>query len=100
MIFWEVIQVNSLLILLIIFQLGPVSCLAFSMVKDLLISGSWDKTVRTWELYSKKGHVDTFDQTTEVISLDLTPNDKEIAVATLNGELYTLDVTDASMRSI
>jgi periodic tryptophan protein 2 len=69
------------------------------MIKDLLVSGSWDKTVRTWELYSKKGHLDTFEHTNEVVSIDLTPNDKEISVSTLNGELYSIDLVDASIKS-
>ena len=32
---------------------GPVSCLAFSPIKTILASGSWDDTVRLWDVYSQ-----------------------------------------------
>lgn len=79
---------------------GPVSSLAFSMVKDMLISGSWDKTVKLWELYSKKGSAETLEVNSDVVSLDLSPDDKEIAVSTINGEMYTIDVESGSIKSI
>lgn len=78
---------------------GPISSLAFSMVKDILISGSWDKTVKIWELYSKKGVVESFEHNSEITSVDLTPDDKEIAATTLNGELYTWDIATGSLKS-
>lgn len=78
---------------------GPVSCLAFSTIKDVLVSGSWDKTVKTWELYSKKGHSENLEHNSEIVSVDLSPGDKEVAASTLNGELYTWDIETASIRS-
>lgn len=79
---------------------APVCTLAFSLVKDLLVSGSWDKTVKVWELYSKKGHSENFEHTSEIVCVDLTPDDKEIAVSTLNGEIYTWDIATGSIRNI
>jgi periodic tryptophan protein 2 len=78
---------------------GPVCSLAFSTVKDILVSGSWDKTVKIWELYSKKGNSETLEHTSEIVSVDLTPDDKSIAVCTLNGELYTWDLETANIVS-
>lgn len=79
---------------------GPVSCLKFSLIKDLLISGSWDKTAKSWELYSKNKLIETFEHTSDIVALDLSPDDKELAVATLNGEIYTWDVNVGSIKNI
>lgn len=74
--------------------------MVFSATKDFLVSGSWDKTVKTWELYSKKGNIETFDHSHEVVSVDLSPNDSEISVSTLNGEIYNWDIEQGSMKNI
>lgn len=79
---------------------GPISCLAFSTTKDLLVSGSWDKSVKMWELYAKKPQFETYSNTSEVVSLDLSPDDKEVAVATLNGDICTWDIESGSLRNI
>lgn len=79
---------------------GPISCLAFSTTKDLLVSGSWDKSVKMWELYAKKPQFETYENTSEVVSLDLSPDDKEVAVATLNGDICTWDIESGSLRNI
>ncbi len=79
---------------------APISCLAFSTTKDLLVSGSWDKSVKLWELYSKKMQFESYENTSEVVSLDLSPDDKEIAVATLNGDICTWDIESGSLRNI
>ena len=79
---------------------GPVSCLAFSHINDILISGSWDNTVKMWELYTKKGISETYEHNSKITAIALSPNDKEVAVSTLNGELYTWDIETASIKNI
>ena len=34
---------------------GPVSTLSFSPKQSLLASGSWDKTVKLWDVFENKG---------------------------------------------
>jgi len=34
---------------------GPVSSLSFSPKQSLLASGSWDKTVKLWDVFENKG---------------------------------------------
>ena len=34
---------------------GPVTCVAFSMVHSILASGSWDHSVRLWDVFQSKG---------------------------------------------
>ena len=79
---------------------GPVSCLAFSHINDILVSGSWDNTVKMWELYTKKGISETYEHNSKITAIALSPNDKEVAVSTLNGELYTWDIETASIKNI
>ena len=79
---------------------GPVSCLAFSHINDILVSGSWDNTVKMWELYTKKGISETYEHNSKITAIALSPNDKEVAVATLNGELYTWDIETGSIKNI
>ena len=79
---------------------APVSCLKFSHINDILVSGSWDKTVKMWELYTKKGISETYEHNSKIVNVDLSPNDKEVAVSTLNGELYTWDIETGSIKNI
>ena len=79
---------------------GPVSCLAFSHINDILISGSWDNTVKMWELYTKKGISETYEHNSKITAIALSPNDKEVAVSTLNSELYTWDIDTGSIKNI
>lgn len=78
---------------------APISCLSFSISKDLLISGSWDKTVRTWSIYSKRGDYEVFECNSEVLSVDLSPDNKEFAASTLKGEIYSFDLENGSLKS-
>ena len=34
---------------------GPISCLSFSSSQAMLVSGSWDKTVKLWDVFENKG---------------------------------------------
>lgn len=79
---------------------APVTSLQFSLNKDMLISGSWDNSVKIWELYTKSGNVESFQHNSKIISISLCPNDKEVAVSTLNGELYTWDIETGAIRNI
>jgi periodic tryptophan protein 2 len=78
---------------------GPISCLVFSISKDLLISGSWDKTVRTWSIYSKRGDYESFDINSEVLSIDLSPDNKEFSACNIKGEIYTWDIENGMIKS-
>ena len=79
---------------------APVSCLAFSHINDILVSGSWDNTVKMWELYTKKGISETYEHNSKITAIALSPNDKEVAVSTLNGELYTWDIETGAIKNI
>ena len=79
---------------------APISSIRFSRTRDLLLSGSWDGTVRTHELYSKSGNSETFENNGEVLALDLAPDDKELTVSTAKGEVYIHCLTSGTLKNI
>uniref|UniRef100_T1JPG3 Uncharacterized protein n=1 Tax=Strigamia maritima TaxID=126957 RepID=T1JPG3_STRMM len=77
---------------------GPVSSLAFSPTQTVLASGSWDKTVRFWDVFENKENREIITMTSDVLAVAYRPDGKELAVATLDAqitffEIPTLDQT-------
>ena len=71
---------------------GPVSSLAFSPTGNLLASGSWDKTVRIWNVFSRSHAVEPYQLSADVLALAFRPDGKEIAVSSLDGQVMFFDV--------
>uniref|UniRef100_T2MD28 Periodic tryptophan protein 2 homolog n=1 Tax=Hydra vulgaris TaxID=6087 RepID=T2MD28_HYDVU len=66
---------------------GPVSCLAFSPIKAMLVSGSWDNTVRLWNVYDQTSPKETITIGSNVTAIAFRPDGYEIAVSALDGEI-------------
>jgi periodic tryptophan protein 2 len=67
---------------------GPVSGVAFSPVSNLLVSTSWDHTVRIWNLFEgSKCMRDTIVFSNEVITTAFRPDGNEFVVSLRNGQL-------------
>uniref|UniRef100_A0A6Q2ZAB0 Small-subunit processome Utp12 domain-containing protein n=1 Tax=Esox lucius TaxID=8010 RepID=A0A6Q2ZAB0_ESOLU len=66
---------------------GPVSCLCFSPVQSVLASVSWDKTVRLWDMLDSWQTKETLRLTSDGLVVSYRPDGKELAVATLDGEI-------------
>ncbi|KAK9459185.1 WD40-repeat-containing domain protein [Lipomyces oligophaga] len=71
---------------------GPISCLSFADDGGTLASASWDKTVRIWDIFSRHGTAEPLEQQTDVLSIALRPDSKQVAVATLDGQLSFWDI--------
>lgn len=71
---------------------GPVCALAFSPTGNLLASGSWDGTVRVWSVFGRSGAVEPFVLGSDVLAVAFRPDGRELAVATLDGQLVFFDV--------
>lgn len=78
---------------------GPISCLAFSPgtdpdVSGVLASGSWDKSVKLWEVFARGGPrvTETLEHNADVLSLAFRPDGKELAVTTLDGQITFWDL--------
>ena len=65
---------------------GPISCLTFSNSTNILISGSWDKTIRFWDLYNSAS-TEIIETNSEILDIDYRFDGKEISCCTLNGQI-------------
>ncbi|KAJ3109064.1 hypothetical protein HDU97_009182 [Phlyctochytrium planicorne] len=71
---------------------GPISCLSFSPVDGRLVSGSWDKTVRTWDIFSRSVNTESFEHGSEVLAISFRPDGKQLAVSSLDGLISFWDL--------
>ncbi|KAH3665460.1 hypothetical protein OGAPHI_003644 [Ogataea philodendri] len=72
---------------------GPISCLSFGTEgSPKLASASWDKTIRIWDIFSRTQTSEPFDVLHECLALTMRPDSKEVAAATLDGQITFWDV--------
>eukprot|EP00126_Sphaerothecum_destruens_P011227 Sdes_comp20878_c0_seq2m17869 len=74
---------------------GPITCLKFSPFRDLLVSASWDKTVKLWNIHLSSSPTDTWEHGSDVLGLDFSPSGKQLAVSCLDGNLTFWHVDEA-----
>lgn len=65
---------------------SPVSCVVF-LSTGSLVSGSWDKSIKIWDVFQSKGGSDTIDLSAQVLALSARNDGKEIAASLTNGEI-------------
>ncbi|CCI41839.1 unnamed protein product [Albugo candida] len=76
---------------------APVTSLAFSpsiTAEPVLASGSWDHTVRLWNVYQNKSFIEPLAHSTDVLAIAFRPDGSQLCSATLNGNLNIWDVAD------
>lgn len=76
---------------------GPVSSLSFHPTRGQLATGSWDATVRLWEIYSDTAS-EVLKHDKEVLCVAYRPDGAELAVATRNGEITLWDPESARVK--
>lgn len=75
---------------------GPISCLSFGNENgSILASASWDKTIRIWNIFGRSQSVEPIEVSSDVLSICMRPDSKEIAVLCLDGNISIWDVEDA-----
>ncbi|EHS64116.1 hypothetical protein PGTUg99_020787 [Puccinia graminis f. sp. tritici] len=79
---------------------GPISALAFSPLGDKLVSVSWDKTVRIWEMYGRKNGVEPLQLASDGLAVAFRPDGAEVAVSTLDGQIAFFDVAEGKQKSL
>lgn len=76
---------------------GPVSSLSFSPITSTLASGSWDDTVRLWDVYVQSSPKEVISIRSNVTAVAYRPDGHEIAISSLDGEIKFWQ-PDASMQ--
>ncbi|KAJ3337216.1 hypothetical protein HDU83_008903 [Entophlyctis luteolus] len=71
---------------------GPVSAVVFSPTEGRLISGSWDRSMRSWGVFSRDTASEPFEHTSEVLAIAYRPDGQEVAVSTLDGQITVWNV--------
>ena len=75
---------------------GPISSLSFASDGTSLVSGSWDRTVRVWSIFSRTQTSEPLPQSSDVLTVTHRPDSTQIAVSTLDGQLTFWDLEGSS----
>ena len=78
---------------------GPVASLAFAPDGGTLVSGSWDHTVRIWNIFARTQTSEPLQLMSDVLCVAFRPDSKQVAVTTLDGQLTFWSVSEASQQS-
>ncbi|KAL9100818.1 MAG: hypothetical protein Q9163_003848 [Psora crenata] len=78
---------------------GPVASLAFAASGDVVVSGSWDHTVRLWSIFGRTQTSEPLQLQADVLDVAFRPDSKQLAVSTLDGQLTFWSVSDATQES-
>lgn len=75
--------------------------LAFSPLatSTVLATVSWDKTLRIWDAIEKGSAHETIQLTSDCLCVAFKPSGEEVAVATLDGQISTFNVSTATQIS-
>ncbi|GLI62923.1 nucleolar protein, component of the U3 processome [Volvox africanus] len=79
---------------------GPVSGLSFSPITSLLASASWDRTVRTWDVYDSggSGASEVLEHRHEVLAVAMRPDGRQLAAAAADGSIYIWDPIEGQLQ--
>lgn len=78
---------------------GPVASLAFAPSGDVVVSGSWDHTVRIWSIFGRTQTSEPIQLQADVLHVAFRPDSKQVAVSTLDGQLTFWSVSEASQEA-
>jgi periodic tryptophan protein 2 len=74
---------------------GPVSSLVFTADGGSLLSGSWDHTVRVWNVFGRTQTSEPLQLQSDVLCVAARPDSKQVAVSTLDGQVAFWSIADA-----
>ncbi|KAJ7158247.1 WD40-repeat-containing domain protein [Mycena crocata] len=80
---------------------GPISSLAFSPSgANQLASGSWDRTLRVWNVFGRSRAVEPLALSSDVLAVTFRPDGQELAASTLDGQITFFDVAGGKQTNI
>ncbi|KAI9164418.1 U3 snoRNP protein [Blastocladiella emersonii ATCC 22665] len=71
---------------------GPVSCMEFA--GNQLVTGSWDRTLRVWNVFDRSLAIEALQLTGEVLALAVRGDNQHVAAATLDGMISIWHLAD------
>ncbi|KFY93630.1 hypothetical protein V500_03592 [Pseudogymnoascus sp. VKM F-4518 (FW-2643)] len=78
---------------------GPVSSLAFAPNGGVVVSGSWDHTVRIWSVFNRTQTSEPLQLQADVLDVAFRPDSLQLAVSTLDGQLTFWSVSEAEQQA-
>jgi periodic tryptophan protein 2 len=78
---------------------GPVSSLTFAPDGSAVVSGSWDHTVRIWNIFDRTQTSEPLQLQADVLDVAFRPDSKQLAVSTLDGQLTFWSVSEAQQQA-
>lgn len=81
-------------------HMSPVHLLQYSPQKQILISASWDRTVRAFHIFSKDKAEDKIEIGDRIVDLKLAKNERFFAVATMRNEIQFFLLDDMQLFSL
>ena len=77
---------------------GPVCAMAFQPNGGVLVSASWDGSVKLWDLYKRNVATESLQHTADVVCVTCRPDGKEICSGTTGGMLCIWDVETGRLK--
>ncbi|MCJ1475848.1 hypothetical protein MMC13_004512 [Lambiella insularis] len=78
---------------------GPVSSLAFAPSGGIIVSGSWDHTVRIWNIFARTQTSESLLLQANVLDVAIRPDSRQVAVSTLDGQLTFWSISEGSQET-
>ena len=78
---------------------GPISSMAFSASGGIVITGSWDRTVRIWNVFGRTQTSEPLQLTSDILKVAVRPDGQQLAVSTLDGQLTFWSIIGATQEA-
>lgn len=79
---------------------GPISSLSFSPEGDRILSVSWDRTARLWDVYGRSREVEPFKLNSDGLCGVFRPDGEQFAVSSLDGSISFWEVKDGKQVNL